>query len=73
MTTFTESEVEQATLDWLEGLRWSIVHGPEIAPDTPNSERVDYEQVILERRLRDALIRLNPNLPGVAWTMLSVD
>ena len=66
MTTFTESEVEQATLDWLEGLRWSIILGPDIAPDTPNSERADYEQVILERRFRDALIRLNPNLPGEA-------
>ena len=66
MTTFTESEVEQAALEWLEGLHWSIVHGPDIAPDTPDSERVDYEQVILERRFRDALIRLNPNLPSEA-------
>ena len=66
MATFTESEVEQAALDWLAGLHWSIVHGPDIAPDTPNSERADYEQVILERRLRDALIRLNPNLPSEA-------
>ena len=66
MTNFTESEVEQAALEWLEELHWSIVHGPNIAPDTPNSERVDYEQVILERRLRDALIRLNPILPNEA-------
>ena len=66
MATFTESEVEQAALDWLAGLHWSIVHGPDIAPDTPNSERADYEQVILERRLRDALIRLNPNFPSEA-------
>ena len=66
MATFTESEVEQAALDWLAGLHWSIVHGPDIAPDTPNSERTDYEQVILERRLHDALIRLNQNLPSEA-------
>lgn len=66
MTTFTESEVEQAALEWIEGLHWSIAHGPDIAPDTPNSERVNYEQVILERRFRDALIRLNPNLPNEA-------
>ena len=36
---------------------------PDIAPDTPNAERDDYGQVMLERRLRDALVALNPNLP----------
>ena len=30
--TFTESEVEAAALEWLEGLRWRVVHGPGIAP-----------------------------------------
>ena len=27
--SFTESNVEQATLDWLEGWDWYLAHGPE--------------------------------------------
>ncbi len=63
MTTLTEADVEQAALDWLSSLGWGITHGPDIAPDAPGAERVDYGQVVLERRLRDALALLNPSLP----------
>ena len=63
MTTLTEADVEAAALDWLRGLGWEAAHGPDIAPDTPNAERHDYGQVVLERRLRDALAELNPTLP----------
>ena len=66
MTTITEADVEQAALDWLSGLGWQVAHGPDIAPDTPNAERTDYGQVVLERRLRDALGDLNPGLPTSA-------
>ncbi len=58
-----ESVVEQATLAWLETLGWSFAYGPDIAPNTPAVEREDYGQVVLERRLRDALGTLNPALP----------
>ncbi len=58
----TESVIEQAALAWLESLDWRIVHGPEIAPDTPRAERTDYGQVVLEQHLRDSLARLNPDL-----------
>ena len=66
MITITEADVEQAALDWLAGLSWRVAHGPDIAPDTPNAERDDYGQVVLERRLRDALERLNLSLPTSA-------
>ncbi|MXZ92504.1 MAG: type I restriction endonuclease subunit R [Chloroflexi bacterium] len=66
MTTLTESTVEQASLEWLAALGWQVAHGPDIAPDTPGAERVDYGQVVLEQRLRDVLARLNPELPDVA-------
>ena len=65
MTTITESVVEEAALEWLAGLGWQTVYGPDIAPDTPNAERSDYDQVVLERRLRDALAEMNPALPAV--------
>ena len=66
MTAITESEVEDAALDWLRSLGWNTAHGPDIAPDTPASERTDYNEVVLEQRLRDALDRLNPALPAEA-------
>ena len=66
MTTLTEADVEEAALAWLRGLGWRTVHGSEIAPDTPTTERDDYGQVVLERRLRDALADRNPNLPADA-------
>ena len=55
MTGFAESTVEDAALAWLESLGWNVAHGPDIAPDTPGTERGDYGAVVLERRLRDAL------------------
>ena len=66
MTTITESDVEQAALSWLSNLGWQVAHGADVAPDTPNAERDDYGQVVLERRLRDALAQLNPVLPADA-------
>ena len=62
----SESVVEDAALDWLESLGWSVAHGPDIAPDTLGAERADYGQVVLERRLRDALVQLNEGLPAEA-------
>ena len=66
MTTITEADVEQAALNWLRTLGWAVAHGSEIAPNTPNAERDGYEQVVIERRLRDALANLNPGLPTSA-------
>jgi len=66
MSRFTESVVEDAALDWLKGLRYAVKHGPHIVPGELAAERVDFGQVVLERRLRDALARLNPALPAEA-------
>ena len=66
MSTFAESDVEQAALDWLEDLGWHVAHGPDVAPESAGAERADYGRVVLEQRLRDALARLNPDLPAEA-------
>lgn len=63
---FTESTVEDAALAWLEGIGWWVAHGPDIAPDMPAAERRDYGEAVLSQRLRDALARLNPDLPAEA-------
>ena len=64
--SFTESEVEAAALEWLEGLGWSVAHGPDIGPHADGAVRADYAEVVLEHRLRDALDRLNSDLPAEA-------
>src|SRR5436309_2221037 len=68
MASFTESIVEDAALDWLDGLGYTVLHGPEIAAGMAGAERGDpnYRDVVLERRLRRALVLLNPNLPAEA-------
>ena len=63
MATLTEADVEEAALEWLGALGWQTAHGPDIGPGAPGEERADYGAVVLERRLRDALARLNPDLP----------
>ena len=64
MTLLAESDVESAALAWLEALGWAVKHGDEIAPDGTSTERRDFSQVVLERRLRAALAALNPGRPS---------
>lgn len=66
MSGVTESVVEQAALAWLAGVGWEILNGAEIAPGEPAAERGDFGEVILPQRLRNALTRLNPQLPAEA-------
>ena len=66
MTTIAESTVEAAALEWLGSLGWRVEHGPDVAPGAPGAERADYGGVLLARRLREALARLNPGLPAEA-------
>ena len=62
MATFTESEVEEAALEWFRGLGFAVLHGPDIGPEGRAPERGSYDEVLLVDRLRKALVRLNPNL-----------
>jgi type I restriction enzyme, R subunit len=62
MSRFAESHVEEAALEWFEGLGLEVLSGPDIAPDGPSPERVSYGDVILFGRFRAALERLNPHL-----------
>ena len=63
---FNESQVELAALDWLQQLGYENRFGPEIAPDAPGAERETYGDVILTKRLRTTLRRLNPRVPADA-------
>ena len=66
MTGITEAVAEEAALEWLRESGWQTAYGPDIGPEGPSAERDDFGQVVLERRLRDALASLNPDLPADA-------
>ncbi len=61
-----ESQLEIATVDTFRDLGYDSIHGPQIAPDGESPERQDYGQVILIDRLRQALCRINPDVPDEA-------
>ena len=52
MTRICESHVEEAALKWFEELRWSTLHGPDIAPGELASERASYSDMFLARPSR---------------------
>ena len=55
--------MEEAALDWLRELGYTVVRGPDLAPGEPGAERASFSDVVLARRLRDAIARLNPGIP----------
>ncbi len=63
---FTESDLEVATLEWLEELGYAVAYGPDIAVDGESPERRSYEDVVLAGRLRAAIERINPTIPKEA-------
>ena len=66
MPHITESHIEEAALEILDGLGYKILHGPDISPDGENPERSSYENVVLVERLKEAIDKLNPTIPDEA-------
>ena len=61
-----EAAIEHAALEWFSQLGYAVLHGPSIAPGELLAERTDYGQPVLEGRLKDALMALNPDVPAEA-------
>jgi type I restriction enzyme R subunit len=57
-----ESGLEAVCLSYFADLGWQVLHGPDIAPGQPGAERDSYREVLLEARLLNAVMRLNPQL-----------
>lgn len=62
MSGFNENTVELAALEYLAELGYQTVHGHSIAPGESLSERESYSNVVLWRRLRQAIRRINPEV-----------
>jgi type I restriction enzyme, R subunit len=66
MSAITEDAVEDLALQTFAKLGYEILHGPDLGPDEPTTERASYSDVVLVGRLEEALRRLNPKLPQPA-------
>ena len=66
MNGASEATVEVVALDWLRDIGWATAYGPDIAPGADVDERDDYAEAFLTRRLRNAIERLNPDIPVAA-------
>lgn len=62
----TEDQLEQEVLEWLAEVGYRVVCGYDVAPDSDNPWREQFQQVLLRERLREAIARLNPTVPLVA-------
>ncbi|ATU99060.1 MULTISPECIES: type I restriction endonuclease subunit R [Aeromonas] len=62
----TEDQLEQEVLGWLAEVGYRVVCGYDVAPDSDNPWREQFQQVLLRERLREAIARLNPSVPLVA-------
>lgn len=62
----TEDQLEQEVLGWLAEAGYRVVCGYDVAPDSDNPWRANFNQVLLLDQLRDAIARLNPSVPLVA-------
>jgi len=65
-SNLTEDAIELAALEILHELGYEIAYGPEISPDGKFSERELYLDVILVKRLKNAIYKLNPEIPPSA-------
>jgi type I restriction enzyme R subunit len=61
-----ESEIEEAALEILSELSYETLFGPDIAFDGKSPERESYSQVVLDKRLREAVDRFNHDIPKEA-------
>lgn len=66
MTHLNEDLVELEALEILNEIGYETLFGPDIAPDGSIPMRELYNDVVLVEKLREAIYRLNPNIPPTA-------
>jgi len=67
MSEFAEPELlEKAVLELFKELGYEVAYGPDISPGGSRPERSSYSEVLLLKRLRESLLRINPTLPEEA-------
>lgn len=59
---FTEAELEETALEWLEEVGYTALSGSQFEPGGELSSRQSYNDVVLVDHLKSALITLNPEV-----------
>src|SRR5690554_2615974 len=63
MTRITEHSIEDFAIKLLEHLGYEYIYAPSIAHDGENPKRSSYEDVLITAHLKEAIKRINPNVP----------
>jgi type I restriction enzyme, R subunit len=66
MKLITEDIIEKSTIEILQEIGWQYANGREISPEGLFCERDSFGDVVLVGRLRYAISKLNPDIPGDA-------
>ena len=66
LENFTEDLLEEAAIEILQSLGYDYVFGPDISLGGDYEERLDYREVVLGNRVKDALFRINKGIPTEA-------
>ena len=66
LENFTEDLLEEAAIEILQSLGYDYVFGPDISLGGDYEERLDYREVVLSSRVKDALFRINKGIPAEA-------
>ena len=68
--SLNKSIIKEAAFEWFAELGYAVGHGPQMAPGEVAAERDTFGDVVLVGRLREAISRLNPSVPGEAWAVI---
>lgn len=63
MKPITEDKIETFAIEVLQSMGWAYLHGLAIAPGAEQTERENFEQIVLVDRLRKSVSVLNPAIP----------
>jgi len=66
MKPITENNIEESAIELLHSQGWAYADGKALSPEGILCERESYEQIVLTKRLRDAIARINPHIPADA-------
>ncbi|MBL7873918.1 MAG: type I restriction endonuclease subunit R [Cyclobacteriaceae bacterium] len=63
MKPITENIIEESAIEILQSQGWEYANGKEISPEGLFCERDNYSQIVLVNRLRNAIAKINPEIP----------
>jgi len=66
MKPITENIIEESAIGLLQSQGWEYANGRDISPEGLFCERENYQQIMLTGRLRNAIAKINPNIPADA-------